>query len=250
MPFEFGQYDYSNIQLPPQGALPELVSQARAAFQVATNVEAERLAQAEFRQARVALETTEEMLRRSAPPEIILPSANEAIRKSHRAAVVARERVRENELQGVRNEVASLRAEKEALDGRIAEITRQMSAVNDEVRGLRVDLTTAGQDKDQLSFQRDQALTRARNAETELAQLKQRQEEQQARLTLTLLPEFFDEMGLTEIGRDALFRLSSIAEVIQGPIRLDGEFSETALEAALQFLVLSGIPQDRITTRR
>jgi hypothetical protein len=144
----------------------------------------------------------------------------------------------------VRNEVASLRAEKEALDGRIAEITRQMSAVNDEVRGLRVDLTTAGQDKDQLSFQRDQALTRARNAETELAQLKQRQEEQQARLTLTLLPEFFDEMGLTEIG------LSSIAEVIQGPIRLDGEFSETALEAALQFLVLSGIPQDRITTRR
>jgi len=55
---------------------------------------------------------------------------------------------------------------------------------------------------------------------------------------------------LTEAGRDALIRIHNIAEVIPGPIRLEGNAPETAIRAATEFLILAGTPQDRITTRR
>jgi hypothetical protein len=65
-----------------------------------------------------------------------------------------------------------------------------------------------------------------------------------------LRDDFFDGQGLTEAGRDALARLYYIAEAIPGPIRLEGNASENALKAAMEFLLLTGIPQDRIITRR
>ena len=90
---EVGYYDYSKLQ-PVTAAMPSLVVQARSALQVAAGVQADRLAESEYRLARIALGTVEEMVARSAPMEIILPVANESIRRSQRAFIAAREAAR------------------------------------------------------------------------------------------------------------------------------------------------------------
>jgi hypothetical protein len=87
---EVGHYDYSTLQ-PVTAAVSGLVMQARSALQVAAGVQADRLAESEYRLARIALGTVEEMLMRSASMEIIQPVANESIRRSHRAFIAALE---------------------------------------------------------------------------------------------------------------------------------------------------------------
>lgn len=94
VPLEVGTYDYSKLQAGPAGEAHGSVIQARAAFQIAQNAGAERLAESEFRHARVALGSMEELLARSAPLDILWPTANETIRWSQRAVTVARERGR------------------------------------------------------------------------------------------------------------------------------------------------------------
>jgi hypothetical protein len=87
---EVGRYDYSNLQ-PVSAAVPGLVIQARSALLVAAGAQADRLAESEYRLARIALGTVEEMLMRSAPIEIVQPVANESIRRSQKAFLAARE---------------------------------------------------------------------------------------------------------------------------------------------------------------
>ena len=90
---DVGSYDYSMLQ--PVTASPlVLISEARSALQVAAGVQADRYAESEYRLARIALGTVEEMVTRSAPLEIILPVANESIRRSQRAFTAAREATR------------------------------------------------------------------------------------------------------------------------------------------------------------
>lgn len=88
-----GEYEYPGM--PPQVfGVPPLVMQARAAIAIATSAQAERLAEAELRQARISLDTTEELQRRSSPPDIVAASAHETIRRAQRAAVLARQSIR------------------------------------------------------------------------------------------------------------------------------------------------------------
>jgi hypothetical protein len=90
---EVGAYDYSGLIPSKQdAAVSPLVAEARAAFQIAKNAEAERLAENEFRSARAALDTTEQLVSRATPPEIVAESANEAIRRSQRAVTIARQK--------------------------------------------------------------------------------------------------------------------------------------------------------------
>jgi hypothetical protein len=88
-----GEYEYRNL---PQAVrnIPPLVMEARAAVAIAASVQAERLAEAEFRQARVSLETMEELVRRSSPFDVIAPSAHEAVRWAQRASALSRQSVR------------------------------------------------------------------------------------------------------------------------------------------------------------
>jgi hypothetical protein len=90
---DVGYYDYSMLQ-PVTASSLGLIAEARSALQVAAGVQADRLAESEYRQARIALGTVEEMVARSAPQEIILPVANESIRRSQRAFLAAREAAR------------------------------------------------------------------------------------------------------------------------------------------------------------
>ncbi len=87
---EIGTYDYSKLQ-PVAGNVPAVVAQARAALQVAQGIQADRIAEAEYRLARVAMGTVDEMVSRTAPPEIFQPLANEAIRRAQRAFIAARD---------------------------------------------------------------------------------------------------------------------------------------------------------------
>jgi hypothetical protein len=68
-----------------------LIKEARAALQIARSVNAERLAENEFRFARVALDTMEQMHSRGNPPEIVIPAAHDVIRYAARATAIARD---------------------------------------------------------------------------------------------------------------------------------------------------------------
>jgi hypothetical protein len=89
-PIEVGAYDYSQLKPAPPAAVHNSVIQARAAFQIAQGVGADRLAPTEFRNAQVALGAMEELVNRAAPFDILWPTANDAIRWSQRAATAAR----------------------------------------------------------------------------------------------------------------------------------------------------------------
>lgn len=87
---QIGEYEYQN--LPPAVInVPPLVMEARAAVAIALSAQADKRAESEFRQARVSLDTTEELLRRASPLDVIAPSAHEAIRRAQRAFALSRQ---------------------------------------------------------------------------------------------------------------------------------------------------------------
>jgi hypothetical protein len=242
IPIEVGIYDYSALK-PSAPAVHTAVVQARAALQIAQNAGAERIAEPEFRQARVALGAMEELITRAAPLDILLPSANDAIGWAQKAVTAARERANLVELQNAKAEVARITAEKQQLDARIQQLQQEQASAAEQIRNLRASMGTASSEK-------DAAEARAQQAERELEDLRSKQQELQGWLTIELQNSFYDDAGLTEAGRDALLRIHNIAEVIPGAIRLEGNAPEAAIRAALEYLILAGTPQDRIITRR
>jgi hypothetical protein len=90
---EVGAYDYPVVQDNTPG-VPSLVMQARAAMAIANAVEGRQRPEAEFRNARVAIDTMEELFRRGSAPDAIAAAAHAAIRRAQIAAVVARQSVR------------------------------------------------------------------------------------------------------------------------------------------------------------
>jgi hypothetical protein len=90
---QVGDYDYPVLQDNAVG-VPSLVMQARAAMTIATAAEAPQRAEQEFRQARVAMDTMEELFRRGSMPDVISAAAHGAIRRAQLATVTARQRAR------------------------------------------------------------------------------------------------------------------------------------------------------------
>ncbi len=91
IPVEVGAFDYSTLKPISAVGVNWSVTQARTAFQIAQSAGAERLATNEFRNAQVAMGALEELVMRSAPPDILWPTADEAIRWSQRAVTAARQ---------------------------------------------------------------------------------------------------------------------------------------------------------------
>ena len=89
---EVGAYEYSG--LPTNTGVPVLVMEARAAFAIASAAQADRRDETEFRQARVALDTMEELFKRASSVEVVSAAAHAAIRQAQRAAIVARQSAR------------------------------------------------------------------------------------------------------------------------------------------------------------
>jgi hypothetical protein len=83
VPVQVGAYNYSGLVPQKPGAgVPAIVAEARAALQIAKDAGAARWDEAEFLAARAALETSEKLLSRENPPDIVAEYANEAIRLS------------------------------------------------------------------------------------------------------------------------------------------------------------------------
>jgi len=90
---QVGEFEYRDL---PQAVrnTPSLVMEARAAMAIAKSAQADRLAESEFRQARVSLDTMEELVRRASALDLIAPSAHETVRRAQRAFTLARQSVR------------------------------------------------------------------------------------------------------------------------------------------------------------
>jgi hypothetical protein len=86
-----GAYDYSTLKAVSGGNVHGSVTQARTAFQIARTLGADNNAPQEFRNAQVAIGALEELVSRSAPLDIVWPTANQAIRWSERAAEISRQ---------------------------------------------------------------------------------------------------------------------------------------------------------------
>lgn len=88
---QIGTYDYPVLPVSPVSAgYPSVILEARAALAIAQSLQAERLAESDFRQARVALDSMEELVKRGSPLELTEASAHESIRRSHRAILTIR----------------------------------------------------------------------------------------------------------------------------------------------------------------
>jgi hypothetical protein len=85
---EVGTYDYSGVPATVSG-VPPLMAEARAALAIATLAQAGTRAEAEFRQAKVASDTMEELARRVSPADVVDSAALAAIRRAQRATIAA-----------------------------------------------------------------------------------------------------------------------------------------------------------------
>jgi hypothetical protein len=90
---EVGAYEYPVLQSNAVG-VPPLVMQARAAMAIANAAQAPQRAEPEFRPARVAMETMEELFRRGSMPDVINAAAHAAIRRAQLATAASRQSVR------------------------------------------------------------------------------------------------------------------------------------------------------------
>jgi hypothetical protein len=90
---EVGAYAYPELQANAVG-VPGLVMEARAALAIATAAQAAVRAEAELRQARIAMETMEELFRRGSAPDVVSAAAHAAIRSAQIATTAARQSAR------------------------------------------------------------------------------------------------------------------------------------------------------------
>ncbi len=174
---QVGAYDYSTLQKSSAATFP-LASQARTAYEIARAAGADRLAEGELRLARIALDTMEETLNRASPPEIVSPPANEAIRRAHRAFLLAREATAKNDLQTATGQVAALNRDKQQLTARIDELNRQVAAAAERIRRLESDATTAAGQNQQLTQERADMQARIQALQKELQELRSKPAEQ------------------------------------------------------------------------
>ena len=270
---ETGFTNYSQISLPPQGALPPRVTQARMAFKVAEGEGAEKLADAAFRQARVAVDSMEQLLRRNMPLEVLLPYANDAIRLAHRATKLARAQPIIDELNEVTGRADALERERQRLEQEVQRITQRRRDTEERLDQTRSELVAAEREGRQLDLEKEEALRRARSAELEVVRLEQLWPpleraliENGARQTacgllVTLSGNHFDpsKATLKPETRETLARYVGVITFILTPtIRIEGHTDDSGPEdknltlsqdraaAVREFFVQAGVPEDNI----
>ncbi len=247
-----GAYDYTSIQ--PNGAVgaPTLVVESRVSFQIAKNAQADRLAEPEFRRAKVALDTMEEMVNRSSPPEIVTQAANEVIRRSQQAVTTAREKESAVALENARGDIALLRQQIETLNARVQQMATEQTAANAQIQKLQNDAAAANRENQRVAQERDQAIARDRASSRALSDIQGRQDGVKNQLIVPLREEFYDpkSQSLTPAGREALARARGLAEAVPGAVELQGPASDAAFEAARQYLLQTGLPENRIILKR
>lgn len=242
---EVGRYDYSKLQ-PVTAVVPGLVAQARAALQVASGVQAERLAESEFRLAQIALGTVDEMIGRATPLEVLLPVANESIRRSQRAFVLARENAVVASLDSARNDATLLKKDAQQLQDRIQQLTTEHAATLEQVRKLDSDLAGAVRDRQQVGAALDAAKAQVQALMDSIADLRRQLYDLQTAPSLRLPAEYFDVSAgaLTAMGSDALTKIAAAVAVWSDPVRI--ACPKNAVEILKKFFVDASVPPARV----
>ena len=271
---EVGRYDYSGVSLPPQGNLPARVTQARMAFEVARQTGAADLANSDFRGARVALDSMEELLRRAMPMDLLIPYINDAIRLSEYATRVARAQPIRNELAETTRRAELLEGQNEQMRQEIQRLDRREDEVERRIAELRLELQESLSENRTLVLEKAEADRQMRTLEAELRRLQdpwpplrdalmfRGGARQTARgLMVTLPGSYFEDNRetLEPEGREALARLAGILavdEVLEirieghssdsGPASRNLTLSEERAEAVRVFLVEAGVAEDSL----
>lgn len=268
-----GGHSYDMLDLPPSGSLPPRVIQARAAFQIAEAGTESQFGLAEFRQARVAFDSMEQLLGRSMEFEILEEFVNDSIRLSARAIRAAREERGASELRTVtrraesaENRIDELQFELQVRDDQVEEVSGRLASVNTERQEAR-DLNR------EVTFARDQAERALRETLAELeverdpwpplldALLSAGASQVPRGAQVVLSRGLFEdgEATFAEGTREALSRLVGIVRFGPVPeIRIEGHtgqsgstaddlaLSEDRAEVVREYLLSAGVPPDRV----
>ena len=271
---EVGRYDYSAVSLPPQGSVPARVTQARMAFEVAEQTGAAELADPDFRRARVALDSMEELLRRIVPMDILLPYVNDSIRLSEHATRVARAQPIRNDLAEATRRAALLQRQNEQMQQEIERLDQRQNDVDQRIAELRLDLQDVLNENRALELEKEEADRQVRTLEAEVARLLDpwpplrdalmfgSGARQTARGLLVTLPASYfgrNNETLEPEGREMLARLAGVLAVDEVPeIRIEGHTSDTGpasrnltlseerAEAVRVYLVEAGVPEESL----
>ena len=271
---QVGRYDYRTATLPPQGSLPSHVIQARMAFLIAQQEGAGEFADAAFRQARVAVDSMEQLLRRAMNTEVLETYVNDAIRLSARAIEIARDRQIEIELENVERRGETLERDNERMDQEIRRLDLRQEEAASQIELLQSDLQATRSENREISLEQDESDRQLRTAQAEIERLSDQWgplldaliSSAGARQTpggaqITLPAERFEEEGaeFSEGTREILARLVGLVTFDFIPeIRIEGHvsnrgpatnrltLSEQRATAVKNYLVESGVPEELI----
>jgi outer membrane protein OmpA-like peptidoglycan-associated protein len=263
--------DYGSLTLPPQGSVPPRVTQARMAVALAEAGATAETTPPPLRQARVALDSLEQMLRRETPRDVLLPYADEAIRFADQAVREARvlsdlnrmadanRRIvqLERDLEQARSEGERAASAGERASTRVTELIRELDAARTENR--------------ELTLERDSAVRDLRAAREEVERLQDPwpglsralvygfgASQTPRGMVLTLSADAFRQNAPTPDTREWLARLVGVLEFSEVPeVWIEGHalgsnadaISLGRAEAVRDYLVGSGLPEPRIYAR-
>jgi outer membrane protein OmpA-like peptidoglycan-associated protein len=272
MTVEVGSHDYTGISLPPQGALSPRIVQARMAFKIVEAEQADQLADSQFRQARIAADSLEQLLRRSMPTDVLLPYANDSIRLSQIAVSVARAQPVRIELEKMTSRASRLEGDKEQLQTEVERLRSQGQNLEGRLDDSQSDLQNVRRQNRELELEKEDALRRARASESEIARLSdpwpplrrallENGARETSRGLLFTLNEAFDsrKSDLNPAPREILARLVGVlGSTSLVTIRIDGHTDNSGMEdknltlsqdranAVRDFFVAAGISDDVI----
>jgi len=272
---QVGRYDYRTATLPPQGSLPSHVIQARMAFLIAQQERADEFADTEFRQARVAVDSMEQLLRRGMNAEVLEAYVNDAIRLSARGIETARDRKIEVELENVRRSRETLQRNNDRMDQEIQRLDLRQEDSTHQIELLQSDLQAVRSQIRQISLERDEAARRLRLAQDEIETLSDqwgplldamisvgaRQTPVGVQITLPAQRFEEDEAEFSDGTREMLARLVGLVTfdfipeiLIEGHVNSRGPatnrltLSQERAEAVKTYLVEAGVPEELIRT--
>jgi outer membrane protein OmpA-like peptidoglycan-associated protein len=270
---DVGFHDYSAIDLPPQGNIGPRVIQARMAFRIAESEGAAGLADPEFRQARVAYDSMEELLRRGMDRIVLETYINDAIRLSSRAIRVARQQRVQNALADAERRAGNLVEERDRLEAEIVRLDRRIADTSTELDRMRGDLQDARNINRQLELEGEESDRELRAAESRIGDLEDwwtpmvdaliaagaRQTPRGVQITLPAARFEDGEAEFEDGTREALSRLVGILAYADMPeIRIEGHvrdsgpasrsltLSEERAFLVRDYLVDSGIWEEQI----
>ena len=270
---QIGRYDYSPITLPPQGNLPSHVIQARMAFRIAEQEEAGEFADSEFRQARVAIDSMEQLLRREMNAEVLEAYVNDSIRLSNRAIEISRDRQIQVELEDVQRSLETLERDNDRMSQEIQRLDLRYEDALRQIELLGSDLLDSRSENRRLSLERDESTRQLRLSQTEIETLNDKwtplldamisagARQTPTGLQITLPAQRFqeDEAELSEGTREILARLVGLVTFDFIPeIIIEGHVSNSIpssdrltlsaerAEAVKTYLVEAGVPETLI----